>query len=253
MKKLLLLITCVTFIIGLALPASAAELGVRGYYWFPSLDGSLRVDEAGITGTMLDIEDDLGMDDDNFPMLEAFAGLGNHHLSFTYYSLEFDGDNTLTRSINFKGRTYSANDDIVSELSFDSYDFMYRYDLIDLENWLAGFSLGLVGRVTIFDGSASVVSSTISEQEDFTLPLPMVGANLHIGILKDFLEARALLTGISYSGDSAYDGMLELSLTPFPFLDIHAGYRTIIVDFDEDDVLVDFDISGPYAAVTVSF
>ncbi len=46
----------------LLLPVSslAFEIGARGYYWFPSLDGTVKVDEAGIIGTTLDFENDLG-------------------------------------------------------------------------------------------------------------------------------------------------------------------------------------------------
>jgi hypothetical protein len=130
---------------------------------------------------------------------------------------------------------------------------MYRYDLIDLENLLAGGSLGLVARLMVFDGSVSIASATVTAKEDFTAPIPMIGVNFHVGILKDILEARVLVTGIGYSGNTAFDGQAEISLTPFPFLDIHGGYRFFIIDVDEDDAALDYDNSGPYVALTVSF
>ena len=74
-----------------------------------------------------------------------------------------------------------------------------------------------------------------------------------MGILKDILEARVLITGIEYSDHTAFDGQAEISLTPFPFLDIHAGYRFLSIDVDEDDVKLDLEISGLYVALTVSF
>ena len=253
MKRVFLLFVCLFTIFGIALPVSALELGVRGYYWFPELSGDMRVDDAGIVGTEIDLEDDLGFDDESYPVVEVFAGIGKHHLSLAYYNLDFDGDAVLTRDITFNGEVFRFSERVTSSLEYDHYDIMYRYDLIDLENFLAGGSLGLVARVMIFDGSASITSATVTAKEDFTLPVPMVGANFHVGILKDIIEARLLVTGIGYSDSTAFDGQAEISLTPFPFLDIHGGYRFFIIDVDEDDVLFDFDNSGPYVALTVSF
>ena len=252
-KRMFLLFICFSVVFGIALPVSAFELGVRGYYWFPELSGVIRVDDAGIVGTELDLEDDLGIDNESYPVIEVLAGIGKHHLSLAYYNLDYDGDTVLTKDIYFNGELFHANERVVSNLKYDNYDVMYRYDLIDLENFLAGGSLGLVARVMVFDGSTSIASATVTTKEDFTAPIPMVGANFHVGILKDILEARVLVTGIGYSDNTAFDGQAEISLTPFPFMDIHGGYRFLKIDVEEDDVKFDFDNSGLYVALTVSF
>ena len=77
--------------------------------------------------------------------------------------------------------------------------------------------------------------------------------NLHIGIIADILEARVRGTIMTYSGDSMYELMADLSFTPLPFIDIHGGYKTFVVDVEEEDALLDYDMSGPYAAITISF
>ena len=84
MKRISLLLTCFIVIFGIGLPVSAVELGVRGYYWFPELSGVIRVDDAGIVGTELDLEDDLGVDNESYPVIEVFAGIGKHHLSLAF-------------------------------------------------------------------------------------------------------------------------------------------------------------------------
>jgi hypothetical protein len=252
-KRMFLLFICFSVVFGIALPVSAFELGVRGYYWFPELSGVIRVDDAGIVGTELDLEDDLSIDNESYPVIEVLAGIGKHHLSLAFYNLDYNGDTVLTKDIYFNGELFQANERVVSRLKYNNYDVMYRYDLIDLENFLAGGSLGLVARLMVFDGSASIASATVTTKEDFTAPIPMVGANFHVGILKDILEARVLVTGIGYSDNTAFDGQAEISLTPFPFLDIHGGYRFLKIDVEEDDVKLDFDNSGLYVALTVSF
>ncbi len=253
MKKAFLWMICFVAVFGMAVPGQAFEFGVRGHYWFPELSGNLRVDESGIPGDTLDLESDLGLDDESYPVIEGFVGLGNHHLSLSYYKVDYSGTETLTETITFAGETFAIDEQVSSSLEYSVFDFMYQYDLLDLENILAGFSLGAVGRVKLFDGKVEIKSSALTERESFTAPIPMLGLNLHLGILADLLEARVLATGMGYGGGTIFDGQAEISLTPFPFLDIHGGYRIFSIDVDADDVEFDYDTSGPYVAVTLSF
>lgn len=253
MKKTYLILSLLLAVLLLPVSSLAFEVGARGYYWFPSLDGTVKVDEGGIIGTTIDFDKDLGIDDEDYPSVEAFVGLGNHHLSLTYTDIDYSGKKILTRDINFKGETYPVGALVFSSMEYTMIDLHYQYDLLDLENILAGFSLGGVFQVKYLDGDVSLKTTGINEQEDFTLPIPMLGVNLHIGILADILEARVRGTAMGYSGNTIYEVMGDISLTPFPFMDIHAGYKTFVIDIDEDDVALDYDMSGPYVALTVSF
>jgi len=235
------------------LTSSAFEIGARGYYWFPSLDGTVKADEAGIIGDYLDFENDLAIEDENFPSVEAFVGAGKHHLDLGYTKIDYSGSNVLTRTISFNGKSYSSGDLVSSSIEYKMIDFHYQYDFIDLENALAGFSLGGVFQVKYLDGELSLKTTGLDEKEDFPLPIPMVGLNLHIGIIADILEARVRGTIMTYSGDSMYELTGDISWTPFPFIDIHGGYKTFVIDIEEEDVLLDYDMSGPYAAITISF
>jgi hypothetical protein len=58
---------------------------------------------------------------------------------------------------------------------------------------------------------------------------------------------------MAIGGGTVFDGLAELSVTPIPFLDIHGGYRAFIIDADIDDVEFDYNTSGPYVALTLSF
>jgi outer membrane protein len=253
MKKtyLVLLLLFVIFF----LPAStfAFEIGARGYYWFPSLDGNVKVDEASIIGTTIDFENDLGIEDENFPSVEVFLGGGRHHLSLTYTDIDYSGRKKLTRDITFNGETYNINELVTSSIEYKMMDLHYRYDFLNLENVGAGFSLGVVLQVKYLDGEVALKTAGIDEKEDFTLPIPMIGLNLHIGMLANVLEARLRGTAIGYSGNSIYELTADVSWTPLPFLDIHGGYKSFVIDIDEDDVVFDYDMSGPYVALTVSF
>ncbi len=253
MRKTVFILISMVFTLCMAFPAAAFDVGIRGQYWFPDLSGDIRVDDNGLSGTSLDLEDDLEVDDESYPLVEVFAGLGNHHLSVAYYNADYEGSNVLDRTITFDGDTFNVGERVKSSLEYDVYDVMYRYDLLDLENVLAGFSLGLVGRVQVFDGSVEIDSPSMSTRQDFTAPIPMAGLNLHLGILADLLEARVLATGIGYGKGSMIDAQADISFTPFPFIDIHGGYRAMVIDFETDDVELNYDVLGPYVGVTLSF
>lgn len=252
MKKTCLALPLLLAILLSPLSSLAFEIGARGYYWFPSLDGKIRVDEANIIGDTIDFENDLGIEDEDYPSGEVFVGLGRHHLSLTYTNIDYSGSNTLTKTIVFKGETYVINSLVTSSIEYQMIDFHYQYDFLNLENVLAGFSLGGVLQVKYLDGEVSL-KNTFDEKEDFTIPIPMVGLNLHIGLISDILEARLRGTAMSYSGNTMYEIMADISLTLLPFIDIHGGYKTFVIDIDEDDVMFDSDMSGPYVALTVSF
>lgn len=253
MKRAFLWVICFVAVFGMAVPAQAFEIGVRGYYWFPGFSGNMKVDNLGIPGTKINFENDLGIGEESYPVIEAFIGAGNHHLSAAYYKAEYSGTATLTRDINFNGISFPDGALTASALEYDAYDVMYWYDLIDLENFLAGGSLGLVGRVEVFEGDIGIQTTGLDEKVSFTAPLPMLGLNFHVGILADILELRLLATGMAIGGGTVFDGLAEISLTPIPFIDIHGGYRAFIIDADIDDVEFDYDTSGPYVALTISF
>jgi len=255
MKKILLLIISIMVVFGAALPVQAFEAGVRGYYWFPTISGDVKYSDGSLNGTKLDLEDDLNIDDEYYPVGEVFIGSDDHHLSFSFYRADYDGTATLTEDINFGGETFPAGDRIKSSLEYDVYDLTYQYDLLDLENVLAGFSLGLVGRLRVYDVEVEIQSRTVdqSEKEDYTVPIPLFGLNLHLGILADVLEARVLASGIGYWDGYMVDAQAELSFTPIPFVDIHAGYRTFFVDVDANDFELNYNTSGFYGGVTISF
>jgi hypothetical protein len=47
--------------------------------------------------------------------------------------------------------------------------------------------------------------------------------------------------------------MADLSVTPFPFVDIHGGYKYIGLQVDTSDYYMSTQFSGPFVALTVGF
>lgn len=254
MRRIVLVLIVVGMTAG-TVPAWGLELGVRGYYWTPKLGGDIRVDDNAILGTKVEYVDTLGIDDESSPVIEAFLGAGRHHLMVGYYQVDYRGEQALTQPVVFNGDVYTINDTVRSQLEFQALEGMYQYDVLDFENILAGFSIGLVGKVKVFRGSARIESVLTAQrtEKDFNAPIPMLGANVHVGLIGDLLEARVLAAGMGYTDNKVVDAQAELSLTPLPFLDITGGYRFFNIDVDQDDVAFNYDTSGPYLGVAVKF
>jgi len=58
---------------------------------------------------------------------------------------------------------------------------------------------------------------------------------------------------MAYSGNHIYEADAFASLVPFPFFRIQAGYRYLELKADEDDLLADVDLKGPYVGAQLSF
>ncbi|MBN1382398.1 MAG: hypothetical protein JXA41_12035 [Deltaproteobacteria bacterium] len=244
------------FLLSVPQAATAFEAGARAYIWFPTFSGDLKIDGATVPGTKISGGDDLGLGHETYPAAEIFGGIGKHHLSLGYMSMEHSGISTLSRNITFNGTTFASGVALNTDLKFKMLDLEYQYDLVDLENILAGFSLGLIGKIKYLCGEAELRAPALSltASETLKVPIPMIGVGLHVGILANLLEARAKLTGAGYDGDNLiYEAEADLSLTPFPFMNIHGGYKIINIQVDRNSVFIDSEFSGPYVALTIAF
>lgn len=239
-----------------SVPAAAMpgfEAGVRGTYWFPDLSAKVQTFDPLPTGTKFDVKDDLGVADEDFPSGEAFLRVGRFHLRAGFTPVSFDGSKALARNIVFGGQTFSVSDTVISSLDMKMLDGEIQVDILRPDLIAASFYLGLVGKVKYVDGEVELRSSAVTEKKDFRAPIPMVGLAAGVGFLKDMVRVDARAAGIAYSGNHLYEGDAYLSFVPFPFVRIQGGYRWIDLQVDEDDIVAELTLKGPYAGVQISF
>jgi hypothetical protein len=254
-KKTALLFSLALFFC-FAMPAGAFEIGARGLYWLPTFKADIKVDDSGRIGDRLDLTSMLGVEDDKpFPSVEVFVGHGRHLLNLAYTAMDYSGSAILTQKIVFNGQTFAVGARVDTSLDLKMFDVQYQYTFLDFENALAGLSFNLIGQIKYIDTEAKIIEPIFKTGTDATLqsPLPMVGVGTHIGLLRDILEARAKVTGIAYSGNYLYEVLADLSLTPLPFLDIHAGYKALRLKIDEGDVFLDTEFAGPFIGLTLKW
>jgi outer membrane protein len=234
--------------------AFALGFGVRADYWIPTFKGDLRVGDNGAPGTEINLKDDLGISNENIPGAEAYFEVGNHEIGLAYSLVNFSGNKDIIKEIVFNGKTYNVSDHVESELKTSMIDLEYQYKLLNFKNILAGLSLGIIAKVKYFDGDVRIHSSVDDTKKNIHVPIPMIGVGAKIGLLANILEARAKITGMGYSGSFFYDALADIAVTPFPFLNIHGGYRAMSLKIDNvSDIYAKMDFYGPYVGLAISF
>ena len=248
MKRMMLSAVLLAVSVFYALPAEAI-VHVEGRYWFTTLESNVKATDLGVIGSEINLVDTLGVDDKkNFWEARVDLNLGSHHLRYGYMPLSWDGQKTITQSINFDGKTYSASARVDSNLDITYQRLGYRYNIIDT----LGNQLGIIFDIKLFDIEARLKTTGIDESYSVTAPVPTIGLGAQIG-LPFLFTVGAEVTGIAYSGNHLIDGEAAINFNPIPFITISGGYRIFDLKVEDGDDKVDFSLKGPFLMVNAGF
>src|SRR5438045_766049 len=95
--------------------SAQTSVELEGRYWFSQLNSKIRVERNGL-GTDIDTKNDLGFSDSGFPEGRATLQWGHNRLGFAYEPIDFSGDQTVSRTLLFNGRTYTLGTRVISGL-----------------------------------------------------------------------------------------------------------------------------------------
>lgn len=230
-----------------------AKVQFRSEAWFNSVDGDITVEQAGI-GTTVDLEDDLGFDDEtssgfqlNFrPWRKTIFGVG-------YRKLDYTGSSTLSRDIDFGGTTYTIGVDVDSEMELAVYDIDFRHALIQVGNSELCWGVG----VSIVDVDVSVEGDpgggTVKESESALLPIPGLAIGGRLQPI-DLLYFRAEARGV-YAGSSGHvvDAEAAVGANLTRYFSVEAGYRIFDFGVDIDDVDASMTFDGFFFSGSAQF
>ncbi len=94
---------------------------IQGVYWITDLTAKAKVVESSI-GTDFNLKSDLGVKDEDFTEARFILQTGeNSKIRLTYTQVNYSGDQDITRTIEFKGQTYSASTLVKSELDIQYF------------------------------------------------------------------------------------------------------------------------------------
>lgn len=231
-------------------PAAAAAFDLKGG------KGPLRLEDYGLPGKLLIMERDnegkrTGSQEKSARTTGMNTDFGKHRLSFSYHGGESEERFNSSPAKIFNGRSFSLSEEIARQFDYGVYDFIYQYDVANFQNFFGGFTLGVVGQLKLMEGQNDPHSER-QRREDFT-SIPLVGLDLQMGILGDLLQGRFRAAGMGSNQGNIFDGQAELALSPYPFLGIYGGYRFFVVNLETEENRIDYDSSGPYLGITLSF
>lgn len=258
--------TVMAFLFLAATPAVAQDehIGLRVREWFARMGGTIEADDGSGTSERIDLGSDLGLADRNLTHeLQAYLRIpvvGRIYLG--WYRVHDTGDETLTRTIDFQGFTFTASTNVRSEVTLDvgylTYEFAFPTipigDLVGIE-----LGLQLSGRIFRGDGSIEESAGGQSGQKDGVFGLPTIGGHVTVTLF-EVIRAEVELLGLAFAyGDVKIhylEASAEVVAQPVPWLFAGVGYKLTSLELSNTGTqrfLLDVSISGLYITAGVRF
>jgi len=247
-------------------PAMAADeiIGVRVREWFARMSGTIEADDGSGTSTRLDLAADLGLADRNLTHeIQGYLGipvLGRIYLG--WWRAHDTGSETLDRTIEFEGVTYTASTRIDSEVTLDvaylTYEFAFPTipvgDLVSIELSIQASIRGVRG-----EGSLEESAGGQSGSDSGAVGFPTLGGHVTVQLFKLIrVEVEAVGLTFRYGDWSMHYWEIygEVVAQPLPWLFAGVGYKLaeIHVEHSGDQrFLVDVGVAGVYITAGVRF
>jgi len=248
------------------LSASASALaqdeivGVRVREWYARMSGTAEAQDNNSNVTKVDLADDLGLGDRNLTTeLQAYLHLPVlGRLYAGWWRAHDTGSETLTRTIDFAGQTFTVSSQVDSEFTLDvgylNYEFAFPTipigDLVKLE-------LGVSAGVRVIRGDGSISSGGQTASDSGVVGLPTLGAHVaakFFNLVRVEVEVLGMVFKYSDNDVRYLEMFAEATVEPLPWLFAGVGYKLAEVNLQHDGTdtfHINVDISGAY--VTVGF
>ncbi len=249
----------------LAVSGFAADAGTWDY-WVRvqasvgsiGLSGDAAYEQSGVPGTSFDMSD-VGLDSrEATPAFEL--GLTTPLLSFHgflgYQAWSTDGSGSLSQTINFGGKSFTAGTNVESKATIS--DLYAELNWAPIELNMAGFSVGLAAHQL---GLKTELSSTgQSAKLDESMTIPTLALRGYVAPL-DMLEAEFMIHGLAVPlGDVSgrfLHAQAQVAYYPMTYVGVFAGYRHTMIDLSVDSGGKKGDasiaLSGPFLGVAAQF
>ena len=246
------------------------RFGLNLGWYAMSSDTRIRVDSVRFEqiGTEFDLEDALGLDDEDVFRLEGvWRFLPRHKLRLMYFDSNRTSDDELDFELNFGDQTFPVDVTIRTDFDFEIIELAYEYQFLHSDRYELGGSIGIhnVGfdlslRVAA-DVGGGEASGSISESANADAPLPVIGLRGTFRLGGNFYaQAHAQYFQLKYE---EYDGSLQdYQVGVLWQFSEHFGvglaYNLFMTDVDMDDGdrftgKLDWDYDGAQLYVRAGF
>ncbi len=222
--------------------------------WQPDLSASLRVSGGGSSGDKVDLQADVGLDDQESTDIERFFfQMGPSRYEFGRWGLAVDGQTSIDSSFDFGGSTYTAGDVVETQFDLEVWRAAYLFC-----PKLGSFKVGVGLALQWWDVEAELDNETAAFDESFdeSYPIPALTARLDIPISL-FISFTSQADYLEVDLDDVEGRFLD-STAGFRFsapktFSAFAGYRIMNADLAIEDNSVDLDFEGVVFSAAVSW
>jgi hypothetical protein len=231
------------------------RVGVGIEYWLSELTGEVQVAQGNITGTTIDLENDLGLNKNKgIPEISLwYPFAGGSRLTLSYLQAEYDGKNTLTKKITFHGTPYFVHTPVSTNLKTEMWELT---DEIPLLEGTEGKRLGLLLGVKYLTFNIKLSSPTVSNSRTLEVPFPEVGLTGSMELSRNLSlngQISAMSLKISAVGGTMVDARLGASYRLNENWSLSLLYRYFNIDGEADNDEANFNLEGPVFSVTGYF
>jgi len=197
-------------------------------------DSNTRLDgAAGMRGTDVNLEDNLGLDNsDTVFRIDGYYRFNKkHRLDFSTFDLSRSASILVEREIEWDGTVFPINSTLDSSFDMAIYKLAYTWSFMQREK---GY-LGLTAGVYVARFGATIVGNVIGERtsNDLTAPLPVFGLRGQYDFTEKLsFRASGEIFALEY-GDftgSMYDVYAGLDYQFFKHLAIGVGINSVSID-----------------------
>ena len=156
-----------------------------GGFLVRNFDTVIRVDsKTGPVGTFIKLDDNLGVEDaTNVLRIDGYYRFGfKHRVDFFWFRTNRSGTKILEKEFNFNGETFLVGDVINTNVDTNLFKASYTYSLYRVPELELGVSVGL--HYVSHDMEINSISSFVSEDESFELPMPVAGFFFDYALMK---------------------------------------------------------------------
>lgn len=234
--------------------ANSEKIEAEARYWFTDLESKASVTASGVTGTDIDLKDDLGIGDEDLPEARLIWHTGpNSKIRLAYTQVNYSGSKNIEKTITFDGKSYTAGTNVESDLDIQYLRLGWAWQFINLAEDKIKLGTLVDVKVLMLEASLDAPSLGFSESEDFAGALPTVGLVLDLNPIKK-VNLFAEVSGLT-AGDYGYfiDAETGIKITPLKNFSLSAGYRIFDMKFESDPDYAELTISGPFISGSIKF
>jgi hypothetical protein len=219
-----------------------------------SPEGDFSVGTDSQPGTRVDVDNDLGFDDNEDFYLEAAMQLGTFRFFAAYMPISFSGAGDLEQDVHFNGETFYAESRVESKMDLDIYEAGLAWYTINVDDLPIRLQLGPEVAMKYIDAYLEMGSDSngLRESESVSVALPTLGLRGRLA-LSDFFGVIGRAGYMEYEDSSCLDIEAQVEFSPVTLVGIFGGFRYLDIEADESDVFIDAKFAGPYVGALIRY